>query len=174
MDIGGGLGIQYRDETPPSPQSLVQAVVGCVTAAGVDIHIYVEPGRSIVGNAGVMLTRVEYLKNSADKHFAIVDAGLNDMLRPALYKAWQNIVPVLKRTDRQQVTYDVVGPVCETGDLLGSDRCLAAAEGDVLAIMDAGAYGHVMSSNYNSRPRPAEVLVDGDQFHVVRKRGNVE
>lgn len=173
IDIGGGLGIRYRDEAPPSPRSLIEEVIECLRARGVDLSIYVEPGRSIVGNAGVLLTGIEYLKSNGDKNFAVVDAGLNDLLRPALYRAWQEIVPVVQRTDVRPVVYDVVGPVCETGDMLGAQRELAVDEGDLLAIMDAGAYGHVMSSNYNSRPRPPEVLVDGDRHHLVRKRETI-
>ena len=173
LDIGGGLGIRYQNEAPPQPQSLIQSVVERVQAQMPDLIVYVEPGRSIVGNAGVLLTKIEYLKSNDTKHFAVVDAGLNDILRPALYKAWQNIVPMMERKELQPKEYDVVGPVCETGDLLGSKRNLAVESGDVLVIMDAGAYGHVMSSNYNSRPRPPEVMVDGDQYHVVRKRETI-
>ena len=173
LDIGGGLGIRYQNEAPPQPQSLIQSVVERVQAQMPDLTIYVEPGRSIVGNAGVLLTKIEYLKSNDSKHFAVVDAGLNDILRPALYKAWQKIVPMMERKELQTKEYDVVGPVCETGDLLGSKRTLAVESGDVLVIMDAGAYGHVMSSNYNSRPRPPEVMVDGDQYHVVRKRETI-
>ena len=173
LDIGGGLGIRYQDEAPPRPQSLVELIVERVHASGSNLTIYMEPGRSIVGNAGVLLTKIEYLKSNFNKHFAIVDAGLNDILRPALYKAWQNIVPMIERKEVQPKEYDVVGPVCETGDLLGSKRKLAVESGDTLVIMDAGAYGHVMSSNYNSRPRPPEVMVDGNQYHVVRKRETI-
>ena len=170
LDIGGGLGIRYQNESPPSPQNLIESFVQLVENSGRNLPLYIEPGRSIVGNAGVLLTKVEYLKSNTGKSFAVVDAGLNDILRPALYNAWQNIVPVRQRDDLEAVTYDVVGPVCETGDLLGSQRSLAISSQDVLAITDAGAYGYVMSSNYNSRPRPPEVIVDGDQYHVVRKR----
>ncbi|MDJ0956114.1 MAG: diaminopimelate decarboxylase [Arenicellales bacterium] len=173
LDIGGGLGIRYQDEAPPNPQSLIEAMVKRVHAKRPDLTIYVEPGRSIVGNAGALLTKIEYLKSNDSKHFAVVDAGLNDILRPALYKAWQNIVPATERKETQPREYDVVGPVCETSDLLGSKRRLAVESGDVLVIMDAGAYGHVMSSNYNSRPRPPEVMVDGGQYHVVRRRETI-
>lgn len=173
LDIGGGLGIRYRDESPPSACSLIESVVDCVSRHNQDLKLYIEPGRSVVGTAGILLTTVEYLKSNGDRHFAVVDAGLNDFLRPALYKAWQGIVPIHLDRDAQGSLYDVVGPVCETGDLLGSQRELAIKTGDVLAIMDAGAYGHVMSSNYNSRPRPPEVLVDGNRFHVVRKRETI-
>jgi len=173
LDIGGGLGIRYQDETPPAARGLIEGLVDRVHRYRDDLALYIEPGRSIVGSAGVLLTTVEYLKSNADKHFAVVDAGLNDLLRPALYNAWQNIVPVTENPTAVYRDYDVVGPVCETGDLLGSRRNLAIAEGDVLAILDAGAYGHVMSSNYNSRPRPPEVLVDGDVFRVVRRRETI-
>ena len=173
LDIGGGLGIRYHHEAPPSAQSLIESVVDHVRASGVELTLFVEPGRSIVGNAGVLLTRIEYLKSNAAKNFAVVDAGLNDLLRPALYKSWQDIVPVVERSETTARVYDVVGPVCETGDLVGSERRLAVEQGDILAIMDVGAYGHVMSSNYNSRPRPPEVIVDGDLYHLVRKRETI-
>ena len=170
LDIGGGLGIQYQNESLPSPRSLIESLVQLLQSSGRSLPLYVEPGRSVVGNAGVLLMKVEYLKSNTRKNFAVVDAGLNDILRPALYSAWQNIVPVHQRDDLEAVTYDVVGPVCETSDLLGSERSLAIGSQDILAITDAGAYGYVMSSNYNSRPRPPEVMVDGDQYHIVRKR----
>lgn len=173
LDIGGGLGIRYKDEVPPSAQHLIESVVGLVQQQDPGLKLYIEPGRSITGDAGVLLTTVEYLKTNGDKQFAVVDAGLNDFLRPALYKAWQHIVPVHINRGAPGSIYDVVGPVCETGDLLGSARELAIETGDILAIMDAGAYGHVMSSNYNARPRPPEVLVDGSRFHVVRKRETI-
>ena len=135
-----------------------------------DVEILVEPGRSIVGNAGLLLTQVNYLKHSEHKNFAIVDAAMNDLIRPSLYSAWQDIVAVQARDGQPFRTYDVVGPICETGDFLGRDRALAVEEGDLLAVMSAGAYGFCMSSNYNSRPRAAEVLVDGDRAHLVRER----
>ncbi len=168
LDVGGGLGIRYRDETPPEPADYAGALLAQLE--GRDLRLIMEPGRAIVGNAGVLLTRVEYLKHGADKDFAIVDAGMNDLLRPALYDAWQDIVPVRPREDVPARRYDVVGPVCETGDFLGRDRMLALCEGDLLAVRSAGAYGFVMSSNYNSRPRPAEVMVDGESVHLVRRR----
>lgn len=174
LDIGGGLGIRYQDEDPPAAGKFIAGLVDRVRRQRADLALYIEPGRSIVGSAGVLLTTVEYLKSSGDKHFAVVDAGLNDLLRPALYSAWQNILPVTADPGAPPQVYDVVGPVCETGDLLGAARRLAVAEGDVLSIMDAGAYGHVMSSNYNSRPRPPEVLVDGDAFRVVRRRETIQ
>ncbi len=168
LDVGGGLGIRYRDETPPLPADYAGALLAHLE--GRDLRVIMEPGRAIVGNAGVLLTRVEYLKHGAGKDFAIVDAGMNDLLRPALYDAWQEIVPVTPREDVPARRYDVVGPVCETGDFLGRDRLLALCEGDLLAVRSAGAYGFVMSSNYNSRPRPAEVMVDGESVHLVRRR----
>ncbi|HHM04507.1 MAG TPA: diaminopimelate decarboxylase [Gammaproteobacteria bacterium] len=171
LDIGGGLGIPYRDEVPPSPGEYARAVKAAL--AGRELTLFIEPGRAIAGNAGVLLTRVEYLKHGPDKNFAIVDAGMNDLLRPALYQAWQAIVPVIPR-DGTAETYDIVGPVCETGDFLGKDRALVLAEGDLLAVRSAGAYGFTMSSTYNSRPRPAEVMVDGAQAHLVRARETVE
>ncbi len=173
LDIGGGLGIRYHTESPPSSQQLIASLVHVVQTSGCSLPLYVEPGRSIVGNAGVLLTKIEYLKSNAGKNYAVVDAGLNDLLRPALYGAWQNIVPLRQRSDVEPATYDIVGPVCETGDLLGSQRKLAVCSQDVLAIADAGAYGYVMSSNYNSRLRSAEVMVIGDQFHIVRKRETI-
>ena len=168
IDIGGGLGVRYREETPPSPEAYIAAVL---TVLGDTRHrIIIEPGRAIVANAGVLLTQVEYLKQGADRRFAIVDAGMNDLLRPALYSAWQDIVPLEQRGDVERHVYDVVGPVCEAGDFLGKGRSLAVAEGDLLAVRSAGAYGFSMSSNYNSRPRAAEVLVDGDRVHLIRER----
>ncbi|TAN48357.1 MAG: diaminopimelate decarboxylase [Methylococcaceae bacterium] len=168
LDLGGGLGICYRDETPPSPATYIAELLGKLGSAPYEVLL--EPGRSIVGNAGVLLTRVEYLKNTPDKHFAIVDAAMNDLLRPALYNAWQNIVPVQENAEAQEDSYDVVGPVCETGDFLGKARKLRIQAGDLLAVCSAGAYGFSMSSNYNSRPRPAEVLVDGERLHLIRER----
>jgi diaminopimelate decarboxylase len=168
LDIGGGLGIRYNDETPPEPDEY--ATVLSRRLAGLDYEILMEPGRAIVGNAGILLTRVEYLKSNGEKHFAIVDAAMNDLIRPALYQSWQAIVPVSPNGQAEVRRYDVVGPVCETGDFLGKDRDLAIAEGDLLAVRSAGAYGFCMSSNYNSRLRPVEVLVDGGRFWLVRKR----
>ena len=172
LDLGGGLGIRYRDEAPPEPTEYVSAILKRLE--GETYKIFLEPGRAIAGNAGILVTRVEYLKQTPAKHFAIVDAAMNDLLRPALYDAWQDIIPVQKRPDVPEQTVDVVGPVCETGDFLGRERALAVREGDLLAIRSAGAYGFVMSSNYNSRPRPAEIMVSGDQAHVVRERESVE
>jgi len=171
IDVGGGLGVRYKDETPPLPEAYVAEVLAVLGNSG--HRIIIEPGRAIVANAGVLLTRIEYLKQGMDRRFAIVDAGMNDLLRPALYSAWQEIVPVEQHADVEEQVYDVVGPVCETGDFLGKGRSLAVAEGDLLAVRSAGAYGFSMSSNYNSRPRAAEVLVDGDQVHLIRERETV-
>ena len=167
LDLGGGLGVQYRDEQPPLAGDYIAAVRQRI--AGRDLALVFEPGRSIVANAGVLLTRVEFLKRTEHKNFAIVDAAMNDLIRPALYEAWMDIVPV-ERRDAPVEHYDIVGPICETGDFLGKDRELALREGDLLAVRSAGAYGFVMSSNYNTRGRAAEVLVDGEQVHEVRRR----
>lgn len=176
LDIGGGLGVRYADETPPEPSEYVQAVVERLGDR--KLKLIMEPGRSIAANAGVLLTQVEFLKFNEHKNFAIVDAAMNDLLRPSLYSAWQEIVPVQAGTeDRSKAEladYDIVGPVCETGDFLGKSRRLALCAGDVLAVRSAGAYGFVMSSNYNSRNRPAEIMVDGDASYVVRKRETIE
>ncbi len=169
LDIGGGLGVTYFDETPPHPSDYAAEVVKRLGAYP-HLTLVFEPGRAIMANAGVLLTKVEYLKPGQEKHFAIVDAAMNDLIRPALYSAWMNIVPVKLQPALPTQRYDVVGPVCETGDFLGKDRDLAIAEGDLLAVRSAGAYGFTMSSNYNSRPRAAEVLVDGDKLFVVRQR----
>jgi diaminopimelate decarboxylase len=171
LDIGGGLGITYNAETPPSPEVYATALRDRLR--GRQLKVLIEPGRAVVGNAGVLLTRVEYLKHTPHKNFAIVDAGMNDLIRPALYEAWQAIVPVAER-DGDLTHYDVVGPVCETGDFLGKDRPLCIAPGDLLAVRSAGAYGFSMSSTYNSRPRAAELMVDGAKVHVVRERERVE
>ncbi len=171
LDFGGGLGVRYRDEQPPSPQAYVDAIRAAVGDR--PYTIVIEPGRSIVANAGVLLTRVEYLKPGTERHFAIVDAAMNDLVRPALYQAWQDILPVVPRDGAAPMSYDVVGPVCETGDFLGRDRVLALEPGDLLAVASAGAYGFVMSSNYNTRPRAAEIMVDGNQAYVVRVRETI-
>jgi diaminopimelate decarboxylase len=172
LDLGGGLGICYRDETPPLPETWAAALDARLGDR--DFEVLLEPGRAIVGNAGILVTRVEYLKHTDHRHFAIVDAAMNDLMRPALYGAWQEIVAVRPRYDAEPRSYDVVGPVCETGDFLGKERWLALAEGDLLAVRSAGAYGFSMSSNYNSRPRAAEVMVDGKLAHLVRARESVE
>jgi diaminopimelate decarboxylase len=170
LDLGGGLGIRYRDETPPRIQDLAGPVLARL--GGKDYELLLEPGRSVVGNAAILLTRVEYIKRGEDKAFAVVDAAMNDLLRPSLYGAWQDILPVRRREAPVQ-HYDVVGPVCESGDFLGKNRPLAVEEGDLLAIGSAGAYGFSMSSTYNSRPRAAEIMVDGDQMHVIRARETI-
>ncbi len=167
LDLGGGLGIRYRDEVPPPPDQYVAALFDVI--GGRKQEILLEPGRSIVGNAGLLLTRVEYLKHGAARNFAIVDAAMNDLMRPALYDAWHEVMPVRPGTGAAR-RYEIVGPVCESGDFLARDRELALKESDLLAIMSAGAYGMAMSSNYNSRPRAAEVMVDGDRMHLIRER----
>ena len=174
IDVGGGLGITYDDETPPDIGEFVRTVLDHIEARGHGHReVYFEPGRSLVGNAGVLLTRVEFLKPGAEKNFAIVDAAMNDLARPAMYEAYHGIEPVVKRDSPAHV-YDVVGPVCESGDWLGRERLLAIEPGDLLALRSAGAYGFVMSSNYNTRPRAAEVMVDGEKAYVVRVREEVK
>lgn len=176
LDLGGGLGVTYRNETPPHPSEYASALLERLSRwpGSERLTLLFEPGRSIAANAGVLLTRVEFLKPGETRNFAIIDAGMNDLIRPALYQAWQAIVPVDTRSPRDTGVYDVVGPVCETGDFLGKERELAIAAGDLLAVRSAGAYGFVMASNYNSRPRPAEVMVDGDRAHLVRRRERLE
>lgn len=171
LDIGGGLGIAYTAaDHPPAPAELVGEVRKRMAARGLEaLELWVEPGRSIVGDAGALLTRIEYLKAGVTKNFCIVDAGMNDLVRPALYDAWMDILPVAERSDAPTL-YDVVGPVCESGDFLGKERQLAVREGDWLAVTDAGAYGSSMASSYNSRPLPAEYLVDGERVVVLRTR----
>lgn len=170
LDLGGGLGVRYQDEQPPCASEYVAKVLEMV--AGRNLKLIFEPGRYISANAGVLLTRVEHLKQAGDKNFAIVDAAMNDLIRPALYEAWMEIKAVNPREGQAQ-PYDVVGPVCETGDFLGKERELVLAEDDLLAVCSAGAYGFVMASNYNTRGRAAEVMVDGEQFHLVRRRETV-
>ena len=170
IDLGGGLGIRYRDEKPPALNDYLRSLFDRL--GGRALRVLFEPGRSLVGNTGVLLTRVEYLKHGEAKNFAIVDAAMNDLVRPALYDAWHEVLPV-RRRDGDARHYDVVGPVCESADFLAKQRSLAVAAGDLLAIMSAGAYGMAMSSNYNSRPRPAEVIVDGASSWLVRERENV-
>ncbi|MBE4186776.1 diaminopimelate decarboxylase [Vibrio parahaemolyticus] len=168
LDVGGGLGVVYRDELPPQPSDYAKALLGRLENHQ-DLELIFEPGRAIAANAGILLTCVEFLKHTEHKNFAIIDAAMNDLMRPALYQAWQDIVPVSPRNGEPQ-TYDLVGPICETGDFLGKDRALVLQEGDLLAVRSAGAYGFVMSSNYNTRTRAAEVMVDGNQSHLVRQR----
>ncbi len=172
LDLGGGLGICYRDEQPPLPADYVKALYQKL--GDLPYEILLEPGRAIAGNAGILVTKVEYIKPVEGKRFAIVDAAMNDLMRPALYQAWQNIVPVNLTSTAKTACYDIVGPVCETGDFLGKDRELAIEEGDLLAVRSAGAYGFTMSSNYNSRPSAAEVMVDGEQIHLICARQRLE
>ncbi len=172
LDIGGGLGITYKNETPPTPAEYSAALRALLE--GRDLEILLEPGRAIAGNAGILLTKVEFLKPTEDRHFAIVDAAMNDLLRPALYQSWQEIQPVIQDSQADVQHYDIVGPICETGDFLGKDRALAISPGDLLVIRSAGAYGFTMSSNYNSRPRTAEVMVDGKTVHLIRERETIE
>ncbi len=171
IDFGGGLGIRYTDESPPAHERLVHMLLETLGARPHTVMI--EPGRSLVGNAGVLLTRVEYLKHGEEKNFAVIDAAMNDLMRPALYDAHHDIRPV-RKTGQPAMTYDVVGPVCETGDFLGKERSLAINEGDLLAVMSAGAYAMSMSSNYNTRPRAAEIMVDGSEVHLIRARERVD
>ena len=172
LDVGGGLGVPYDRETPPSPAELAGAVRERL--AGRKLKVMMEPGRAIAGNAGVLVTRVEYLKLGAEKNFAVVDAAMNDLLRPSLYDAWHAVLPAREHSTAPPRAYDVVGPVCESGDWLARGRALALAPGDLLAIRTAGAYGFAMSSNYNTRPRAAEVMVDGAQSHLVRARESLD
>jgi diaminopimelate decarboxylase len=173
LDLGGGLGITYRDEAPPAADVLITALLARIDARGHGAReILFEPGRSLVGNAGVLITEVLYLKGGAEKPFCITDAAMNDLMRPAMYQAWMGIVPTTLR-DAPPVTYDVVGPVCESGDWLGRDRALAVRPGDRLAVLSAGAYGMVMASNYNTRPRAAEVMVEGERAWLIRERETV-
>ncbi|WP_428381335.1 diaminopimelate decarboxylase [Nevskia ramosa] len=168
IDVGGGLGVRYDDEVPPTPLQWAGAIKPKL--AGRKLVVMTEPGRAIAGNAGVLLTRVELLKPGAHKNFAIIDAAMNDLIRPSFYDAWHAVVPIAQHSDDEAKTWDLVGPVCETGDWLARDRELALAEGDLLAFRTAGAYGFTMSSNYNSRGRAAEVLVDGETMHLARVR----
>ena len=171
IDLGGGLGICYKDEQPPEPAEYIQAMLARIGKQPYEILL--EPGRAIVGNTGILVTQVEYLKTTAYKNFAIVDAAMNDLIRPSLYDAWQEIIPVTKRVGADEQHWDIVGPVCETGDFLGKDRVLSIKQGDLLAIRSSGAYGFSMSSNYNSRPRCAEIMVDGAKVRVIRDRERI-
>jgi len=171
LDLGGGLGIRYSSETPPLARDYVAAL--CAKIGQRNQRILIEPGRALVGNSGLLLTRVEYLKHTPYRDFAIVDAAMNDLIRPALYDAYHEVLPVAV-SDGDAKMYQIVGPVCETGDFLGHDRRLSLRQGDLLAVMSAGAYGMSMSSNYNTRPRAAEVMVDGDHIHLIRERESVE
>lgn len=171
VDAGGGLGVRYKDETPPDITHYVQALKGPLAARGLGLML--EPGRSIVANAGTLITQVDFLKTTEKHNFALVDAAMNDLLRPALYQAWMDIKPLEVNSDVTEKAWNIVGPVCETGDFLGKDRRLALSAGDRLAVLGAGAYGFVMASNYNTRPRAAEIMIDGDQMHLVRERETV-
>ena len=169
LDLGGGLGVTYTDETPPHPSDYATALLNKLKDYE-DLEIILEPGRAIAANAGILVAKVQYLKSNESRNFAITDTGMNDMIRPALYEAYMNIIEIDRTLGREKAIYDVVGPVCETSDFLGKQRELAIAEGDYIAQRSAGAYGASMSSNYNSRPRTAEVLVDGDKSHLIRRR----
>ncbi|MCU4675036.1 diaminopimelate decarboxylase [Catenovulum sp. 2E275] len=169
LDVGGGLGVTYNDETPPAVEEYVSALLAKLTDRP-ELKVIFEPGRSIMANAGILVTKVEFLKQGEEKNFAIVDAAMNDLIRPSLYSAWQNIVSVNTSLERNAAVYDVVGPICETGDFLGKDRELAIESGDLLAVKSSGAYGFTMASNYNSRVRAAEIMVDGADIHLVRAR----
>jgi diaminopimelate decarboxylase len=172
LDLGGGLGIKYNaEQVQPTVAAYLTPLLDKLAGRG--LQVVLEPGRRLVGNAGLLLTRIEYLKQGEAKNFAIIDAAMNDLMRPALYEAWHDILPVMPRTGAS-TTYDVVGPVCETGDFLGQDRALTVEAGDLLAVMSAGAYGMAMASNYNTRPRAVEIMVDGEQIHVIRQRETVE
>lgn len=172
LDLGGGLGVTYTDETPPHPSDYAAALLNKLKNYK-DLEIILEPGRAIAANAGILVAKVQYLKSNESRNFAITDTGMNDMIRPALYEAYMNIIEIDRTLGRKKAIYDVVGPVCETSDFLGKQRELAIAEGDYIAQRSAGAYGASMSSNYNSRPRTAEVLVDGNKAHLIRRRENL-
>ena len=174
LDLGGGLGVKYQDEQPPDIAQYCEAIGEVLDRRNCRLSISVEPGRSITAQAGIMLSKVEYIKKAEIKNFAIVDGAMNDLLRPVLYDAWMDIIPVALGGGRKEEVYDIVGPVCETGDYLGLNRKLAVRSGDLIAVCGAGAYGAVMSSNYNSRPKPAEVMVSGDTFEQIRARESIE
>ena len=175
LDVGGGLGISYTNETPPAITDFANTLLDHIEKKGYGhLEILFEPGRSLVGNAGVLLTTIEYLKPGETKNFCIVDAAMNDLMRPAMYEAYHAIVAVKNSPSTKAVTYDIVGPICESGDWLGRDRELSVKPGDQLAILSAGAYGFTMSSNYNTRGRAAEVMVDGSQVHLIRERETIE
>ncbi|OOH90268.1 diaminopimelate decarboxylase [Pasteurellaceae bacterium 15-036681] len=169
LDLGGGLGVTYTDEQPPHPSEYAAALLAKLKDYP-NLEIILEPGRAITANAGILVTKVEYIKHNEDRNFAIVDTGMNDMIRPALYEAYMQIIEVNQPLDRQKTVYDVVGPICETSDFLGKQRELAVAEGDLIAVRSAGAYGATMSSTYNSRPQAVEVMVDGNQAHLIKQR----
>jgi diaminopimelate decarboxylase len=172
VDIGEGLGITYQNEIPPTPTEYVNAITSITQKR--DLEVIIEPGRSIVGNAGILLAKVEYLNITPFRNFAVIDAAMNDLIRPSLYDSWHEIKCVMQNSNIKESIYDVVGPICETGDFIGKNRSLSLSEGDLLAIFSAGAYGFSMSSNYNSRPRAAEILVDGVNVHEIRRREKLE
>ena len=172
LDLGGGLGVRYAEEVPPEPADYARALLERLRNR--PHEIFIEPGRAIAANAGVLLTRVEYLKDNGAKHFAIIDAAMNDLIRPSLYGAWQDVVTVAEEPHGTRAVFDLVGPICETGDFIGKDRELTLSPGDLLAVRSSGAYGFSMASNYNSRPRAAEVMVDGSDCHLVRERERVD
>lgn len=172
LDLGGGLGVRYDSENPPLPADYASAI--SEKLGKLPYEVFLEPGRAIAANAGILLTRVEYLKPTAEKDFAIIDAAMNDLIRPSLYQAWQEIVPAQEYCQGRQSHYDLVGPICETGDFIGKDRELCLNENTLLAVRSSGAYGFTMASNYNTRPRCAEVMVDGDQIHLVRQRERIQ
>ena len=172
LDLGGGLGVRYDDETPPEPAEYAQAIDERL--GDVPYEILIEPGRAIAANAGILVTRVEYLKANEERHFAVVDVAMNDLIRPSLYQAWQEIIPVDSNAKGITAEYDLVGPICETGDFVGKERHLSLQPGQLLAIRSSGAYGFTMASNYNTRPRVAEIMVDGAQTHLVRQRETIE
>ncbi|MEM7359471.1 MAG: diaminopimelate decarboxylase [Pseudomonadota bacterium] len=174
LDLGGGLGIDYQGESPPTAEAYVNTLIDTTRASGINLPIAIEPGRYIAGNAGVLLTTVEYLKHNSSKNFAVVDAGMNDLLRPSLYHAYHEIVNVKEHPENKPSVYDVVGPVCESADVLGYDRHLSVQADDLLAVMSTGAYAFAMASNYNSRVRPPEIMVDGNDMHIVRRRETLE
>jgi diaminopimelate decarboxylase len=171
LDLGGGLGVRYRDETPPEPDEYARALMQRL--GDQPREIFIEPGRAIAANAGILLTRVEYLKHGEDKDFAVIDAAMNDLIRPSLYQAWQDILNVEQHPEGTTGIFDLVGPICETGDFLGKQRALTLRQGSLLAVRSSGAYGFTMASNYNSRPRVAELMVDGAQIHLIRQRETV-
>ena len=176
IDLGGGLGVRYEEkDVPPKASDYIAQVKEKIAGRG--LHLVMEPGRSIAANAGILLTKVEFLKNNGEKHFAIIDAAMNDMIRPALYSAWMDIARVEQADDKQErvdARFDLVGPVCETGDFLGKDRHLSLVQGDILAQFSAGAYGFTMASNYNSRPKAVEIMIDGEESYIIRERETIE
>ncbi|MFZ0219898.1 MAG: diaminopimelate decarboxylase [Candidatus Aquirickettsiella sp.] len=174
LNLGGGLGVAYQSEKVPTPQEYCQQILGALKKRNSKLNLIIEPGRIISAPAGILVTRIEYLKSNIDKNFAIVDAGMNDLIRPALYHAEQNILPIVQHFELPEKIYDIVGPICESSDFLGKNRHLTLQAGDYLAIMDSGAYGFSMSSNYNSRPRPAEIMVDNNKIYLIRSRETLE